>query len=932
MQETTDDTTVQSGQPKPSVVTEIAPFDCDIQSTCISPKPPSHAEPNAISYRPTSEVEVESMLPVIQLSSIQTPQHPISVLSFSSPQILTSNLTYSSPAIESIVVDGSISDHESNMPQSLPCQAVPSPQSLLELTETSHPQVVLPSSHPLSLQSSTANVTSQTPTIDSNSLQPPFIDNLLPRPPQLVVVNPTPNPTPHPTPPTTPLIIGVSVSNSQQLLTLPHLGGVSASRRERSISLEETPSILLPLSAIGTLDCDKNTILSGSEMVQPIVVPSPPNVPNVSSPACSGVNCLSSTESVGQSCSPLPMAREECREQDTLAQYETNGSSISSFTSDLSQLTSGTCASTSSRTTGGTTLSAFSSDMGGEEEKINTLTNIDLGPKQLLRNVPICNQDSTMHPTTMLADLRRKERITSEACDAFKDGNAEKVATYGEVIREEEYLAFTSDLKSLISAKKDVKRNVVTVPLTSSPAFSPIPMSPSSAQVSNDSPAKSTFHQTLVQSPERSTSPDNCGSNQATVTDTRGGKMSCATSSDRNSSRSTESRSQEHSIVGLSGLSRLGGLGMTIAAAYPPPTMVRKQVTVGAGRGRAKVVLGRAVGGKARAIVRRNSAGPGVEMGGKEVKHTNEKDRTKAEMEKAIQGDYQEASRLESSGHQFPADHPLTLIKEEKALVPSADHPSLQEESVIKRPQVIGGDTGTNVNRPPRFNIGSNSDEGSGAGSKSVGSGSSMSVGHSIDQRVRLIMENDIVLGPKATEVPVDDKKLGALLLYEKERQQRKDEIKEHKFQRLGSQRQQDHKFADVRDSSKAHEPSRSLSKQEIRHSERVSEKAKEKVKAVDPNPTLSASKSSSKSRSKSTPNLGALDPVLAAKLKDSLAEPLLPKGRPVVVDTESEYDTESDDGSWSSEEMSDVAEVSNPFIRFTPYNLIRLDAETGAG
>jgi len=98
----------------------------------------------------------------------------------------------------------------------------------------------------------------------------------------------------------------------------------------------------------------------------------------------------------------------------------------------------------------------------------------------------------------------------------------------------------------------------------------------------------------------------------------------------------------------------------------------------------------------------------------------------------------------------------------------------------------------------------------------------------------------------------VNDKKLDALLLHAQERQQRKDKTKDHQSQRLGGLQHHN---------TQAREPSRS----------------------------------SSKNKSKSTPNLSTVDPILAAKLRDSLAEPLLLKGRPVVVDTGSDYETESD-------------------------------------
>ncbi len=915
-------------------MTAVTPFHPDMQATSISLKPSGYVQPNAISYLPTSAVEVvDLMLPVIQLSSSsQAPQRPISLLSSSSiiPQDssssnLATSLICSSVANESTPIP--VPTRESNKPQASSYQAAPSPQSLPEITETSHlAKVVLPPSHPLLPQSSTANVTSQTPTI---GLQPQFTDSLPSQPPQLVVVNPTPNPTPHPTPPSTPLITGVSGNNRQQWLSLPRLGGGSSSRRQRFYSLKAP--VFLPPSTVGVLDHEEDPVLSGEEMVEPIIVHLPSNALNVNGSVSRDVFSL------GQSPLPLPMSRQAIyhgREEEALARDSTDRSSISSLTSDLSHVTSGTCVSNSSRTTGGTTLSTSSSGVGGgEEEKISTLTDIGLDSIQRLGNVALSNQKwlgslSTIHSSTKLADRGRKERITLEAYDAVGNSNSEKVTANvdGEVIEVEGHSAFTSELKSSISARRVVKRNSSPVPLTSSPAVLPLtPMSPSSSALFlSDPPAYAAAHQAPPFSPERSTSSGSSGSKQETVTDTTSGNMSRVTSSDRNSNRSrsaggssskeSRSRSREHTaapIAGLSGLGTLGGLGMTIAAAYPPPAVIRKQVAVGAGKGRAKVAFGR--GGKSRAIVRRNSAGPGVEIGGKAHEEAKLSETVKVEMEGVIQNDRKGASQHEGSGRQFQTEQLLALINEEQPLAPRAGQPSMREgNSVIKRSQEVNGVAENNLKRPPRFNIGSNSDEGSGAGSKSVGSGSSISVGHSIDQRLRTIMGGDVVQGRKAAHVPVNERKLDSLLLHAQERQQRKDDTKDHQSQRQGGQRGLQHH------NSQAREPSRSLSKQEIRHlkeTERLSEKSKGKVKAVDL-PALPASKSSSKNKSKSTPNLGTLDPVLAAKLRDSLAEPLLPKGRPVVVDTESDYETESDDGSWSSEEISDDAGVSNPLIR----------------
>ncbi len=426
-----------------------------------------------------------------------------------------------------------------------------------------------------------------------------------------------------------------------------------------------------------------------------------------------------------------------------------------------------------------------------------------------------------IHCSAKLADRGRKERITLEAYNTVGDGSSEKANVDGGVIEVERHSAFTSELKPSVSARRVVKRISSPVPLTSSPAVLPLTlMSPSSSALF--SPAYAA-HEGPPFSPERSTS---SGSKPATVTDTTNGNMSRTTSSDRDSNRShstgrssskeSRSRSQEHlaaPIADLSGLGTLGGLGMTIAAAYPPPVLVKKQMAVGAGKARVKVALGRAVGGKARTIMRRNSARLGVEIGGKAYGELSET--VKVNMEGVIQNDGKETSQRKGSGSQSQAEQLLGFIKEEQALAPSTTQPSMREDkSVFRRPHEVNGVAENNLKRPPRFNIGSNSDESSGA--KSGGSGPSISAGHIIDQRLRTIMGGGIGQGCKAAHVPVNEKKLDALLFHAQERQQRKDETNYHQCQRLGGRRGLQHH------NTQAREPSRSLSKQEIRLSEKV--------------------------------------------------------------------------------------------------------------
>jgi hypothetical protein len=148
-------------------------------------------------------------------------------------------------------------------------------------------------------------------------------------------------------------------------LSLPLSGGGLSLRRERFHSLEAP--VLLPSSTVGVLDHEEDPVLIGEEMVQPIIVHLPSKALNVNGSVSR--NLLSF---FGQSSPPLPMSRQATnygQEQGGLARDSINRSSISSLSSDLSHVTTGTCVTNSSRTTGGTTLLASSSGVSGGEEK-----------------------------------------------------------------------------------------------------------------------------------------------------------------------------------------------------------------------------------------------------------------------------------------------------------------------------------------------------------------------------------------------------------------------------------------------------------------------------------------------------------------------------------------------------------------------------------
>jgi hypothetical protein len=363
--------------------------------------------------------------------------------------------------------------------------------------------------------------------------------------------------------------------------------------------------------------------------------------------------------------------------------------------------------------------------------------------------------------------------------------------------------------------------------------------------------------------------------------------------------------------------------------------MVRKNVVVGANKGKVKAAMGRGYNGRLKAA-RRNSAGSTLDAGAKEKdKGASAKlERVNSVEHQQSLGDILEKSILEQQPADLPQVH--ALLHEEKALQNStsstaaAKQHNLPTTDAVPKPYAELLTTGEPIQGfkcHSRFNIGSNSDDGSGMGSKSAGSGSSHSGGHSLGQRAGKMMKDN--QGDKEARLHAVNEGSDVLLLEEQERERRMEASKEE----VQPLEMQQHKPQNARAVPLKPLPAHKSTRQEIRHSKathhahkmphsglegvqsssRGSEKAKGRAKTADhhdhavPAPTSK----SSKTKSRSTPNLGSLDPVLAAKVRDSLGEPLLPKGRTVVVDSESEY-TDTEDGSWSDEEVIDETEVLN--------------------
>ncbi|KDR68538.1 hypothetical protein GALMADRAFT_1034755 [Galerina marginata CBS 339.88] len=464
---------------------------------------------------------------------------------------------------------------------------------------------------------------------------------------------------------------------------------------------------------------------------------------------------------------------------------------------------------------------------------------------------------------------------------------------------------------------------------------------------------------------------------------TPGAPMMRRANSVRSSSRSrsaggssvgkSRSRSREPGVVGL------GGLGMTSAAAAPVAAVTaRKPTTVGAGRGRAKVVLGRA-GFKAKGgVIRRNSSGLGTaataqaealeqELQREQVENEH-RDQLRAEaLEKERQRNLHQAEDRRRVEEQALALVREKAAREERMRVEEEER--REEERQRHREQIealAGGVEAGGSKRPVRFNIGSNSDEGSGLGSKSVGSGSDVSGGLQGDGRggsrvdeLRVPLSSKAKGKEKQRDVDPRDmvQQLHQHLQQHQEQQQQQSETKDqlnlqqHLQRQMSKQQlhqlqkmQQLHQQHQNQTTIHQHQPqqyqqqfqhqqqllqlgqanqfpptSRQASSKQLdlgggREDERVSEQQKGKEREVvsvqpPPKPTKSTSKVNV-----------ALDDDLAAKVKQSLAAPLLPQNRRTIVlaTSESDFETDSEDeGSWSSEEMTgDESVVRNVRVR----------------
>lgn len=640
-------------------------------------------------------------------------------------------------------------------------------------------------------------------------------------------------------------------------------------------------------------------------------------------------------------------------------------SSTASKTSEVSHATTTSCL---SDTSGLTTSSALSTD--------TSTTSLDKAPGSGLEPRRQEGGKAILNSETVAALSRLGSFATIQTSAAlgpqhqaleFLENQGMQIIQYDEAdFEDDEAMDGPSTPLSPIhppqpTSTKSMKRSSAPPKLTSSPG----PFSPTKSVVSDDqtsSVARSTMSNGSSKRKSRNAT---AGSASAII--------SRQSSHTRSSSRGAAG-DQPHALASpgtLAALSNLGG-GAVVAAAYPPPTATtgRKQMTVG-GKGRSRAAPSK--GHRAKGVVRRNSAGPGLDLGGVVAPLTEA-------LEKMVEGVTTGAPGLERKPSQkvvqmgfddnttrVPTPHdrrssepvlqsqPSTLAQDQPMGVPKGDSVIVDVLPVTASPESIsamvapavpsilpGCDAQEPIARHPvKFNIGSNSDEGkstsSVSGAHSVAPGYVMAAGEQVKGNGRMMVDEERFKAKLAEEEKKQQLEENELRRRQQELMRQQQEAQQQEIRRqntaqlmalgqprFGGQSTLQHPDLVNLENKGRQQVNKAVSKPPSRQvsaallapppvtSAKSSDKSKGKNKVLSP-PIARATSSSkhSRNKSKSIPQVANLDPELAAKVRDSLAEPLLPQGRRVVVATESEFETDSEDGSWSSAVQSEENDVS---------------------
>ncbi|KAF8805396.1 hypothetical protein BYT27DRAFT_6675283 [Phlegmacium glaucopus] len=771
-------------------------------------------------------------------------------------------------------------------------------------------------------------------------------------PPRLIVVNPTPNLTPHPTPPTSPLLATSSsgIFRKGDWLMLPpkhHPTQIQYLDQTRDRSRSED---------LDSVEANSATDVSSSASLSAVLPPQPFSVQHHQA----------STESLVQ-------------DLEISASTNSNRHSISSTTTTTSNTdsTSSTAVSTATAATSALLDEAYEGCEVEEPRKVMDEDRwIDDGlvvgsPGEVDLDVdtqPMLKPDMVGDYTSMrLGSLSTIQSMSvkkggewegeSVVFTSDEDSNVENEGL-GDGRAQRSSTRLTSPTTPTIAPgasttmrkKKGMgtktKSKAKTKPVKRSSLRSPIsPLSPPPVLHQSTSSSSTNQKQRSIVPPappmDRRASSGRSSSRSGSLSGRSGVGVGVGTA--RTNSSASRSRSREN--YGIGG----GLLGMTAATGVTRGERKKPVISISTKpKQRPKFMLGRPgskgrvsgsgkiVSGGVLAMTRRESSGaePGgdgadaEQNGGDNDKEKEEKERERGR-ERMIQMQRRQQSLIQQQQLQEMKER---MEDEQRALaVQLARQDADAHEAEIRRQrqrhhleqqqqEMQGGTNGllsVSSKRPVRFNIGSNSDEGSGVGSNPK-SGSEVS---GIDGLVVQPVVNSIAKGKGKEQV-------GGVLnqeMKQQEQHQQQDLRHPHPLQQQHlqhQQRQQQHMPV-------LHHPAHPPPPQQ-RVVERQLHKevtGKEGGERSDPNPNPNTARSTSKvskgSNNNARPPPPPLAPIntkhstheainlvssaLAAKVKHTLSDPLLPgqhKRTIVLTTSESDFEDSDDDGSWSSEEM----------------------------
>ena len=708
-------------------------------------------------------------------------------------------------------------------------------------------------------------------------------------PPRLVVVNPTPNLTPHPTPPASPLTASVFTSASSASASTSH------SNNHNGFGGMEGNWLSLPPNHFPNRMQDPQTHdRSRSDSVPTSAV------------TATDINFVSSSSfSLPQSSQPPP--HHQSVEEDQLL------ASSQSFVQDLEMSVSSPL--------------VFRDEASEMEEPRKTVKDGDMWINDVPVGSPVEDVDaqpmSKVGETAPSMTLRLDSLSTVHSMLVRKGGDEdEDSAADLEELDEATRLMNAANTAAAAATKKKkvgIRRKVKTktIPLKRNSLRSPTstlsPPLPAALHQSTSSSSTNQKQGTAV--PPMARPKSNGGSSSRSMS--QSGRSSFGVGVGTNGS---VSRSRSREIQGAS----LGMTGLTRAASgerRKPVIAVSTKL-----KNRPKFMLGSKskgnIGGKivsgGSTMIRRESSGGnpgGSGVGGTEENADNERERERERgRERMIAMEIIQMQRRQQLLIQQQQQQQLEMKQredEQRALVAQlarqdADvheaeirtqrqrlHHEQRQEQEVQREK--NGLLGVSAKRPVKFNIEPNSDEGSGVGSNSK-NGSEVSgterlispvdpIVNGIRQPHQLgIIQQQHTVAPHHHPVPHHPAP--------------------HHYQQLKSEKQ--------------------LERQIIREEE-VAERQlqrEEKGKRRDhsnPNPNTKHS---------THETLNMVSSALAAKVKHTLADPLLPgqhKRTIVLTTSESEYEHSDDDGSWSSEEMGSEDEEVSFLLRYISHvwNLI---------